>query len=169
MDIYNYHPVTGEYLGSSTADESPLEPGVFHIPADATELEPPTIPAGKAAVFSENNWSVVEDHRGTTYWTPDAVSHTVTTLGALPDGAILIAPPEPQPYHVLSFENGQWVSTSTATYAENRAMNYPSLGNQLDMIWHAINAGSPLDAESSFYKAIAAVKAAYPKPDATTP
>ena len=49
------------------------------------------------------------------------------------------------------------------TYAEKRSAEYPELGNQLDMIWHAIDNGLPLDKESDFYKALKEVKDKYPK------
>ena len=39
---------------------------------------------------------------------------------------------------------------------------YPSIGEQLDMLWHAIDNGT-LDKTSDFYTAIKAVKDAYPK------
>ena len=52
MQIYHYHPATGEYLGEGTADESPLEPGVFLVPACATQTMPPTAMSGKVRVWS---------------------------------------------------------------------------------------------------------------------
>lgn len=51
----------------------------------------------------------------------------------------------------------------TRTYAEKRAMEYPEIGEQLDMIWHTIDSGESLDKESDFYKALKAVKDKYPK------
>jgi hypothetical protein len=39
---------------------------------------------------------------------------------------------------------------------------YPSLGDQLDMLWHAID-NNALNKTSDFYTAIKAVKDAYPK------
>lgn len=57
MKIYNYDHA-GVFTGESEADESPLEPGVFMIPAQATEIEPPTIPSGSRAVFDGSQWKV---------------------------------------------------------------------------------------------------------------
>ena len=41
MKIYNYHPETGEYVGVEAAVESPLEPGVYLLPASSSLLAPP--------------------------------------------------------------------------------------------------------------------------------
>ena len=51
MQIYHYHQSTGEYLGEGTADESPLEPGVYLVPAHATTTAPPTAMAGNVRVW----------------------------------------------------------------------------------------------------------------------
>jgi hypothetical protein len=67
MNIFNYHPETGVYLGQSKADLSPLEPNVWLIPAYATELEPPKAGEGQVALFNGTAWSVIPDHRGTYY------------------------------------------------------------------------------------------------------
>ena len=58
MKIYNYHPVTFEFIGESVADESPLEPGIFLIPAHATPTKPPTVTPPKQAVWRNNEWKV---------------------------------------------------------------------------------------------------------------
>jgi hypothetical protein len=49
------------------------------------------------------------------------------------------------------------------TYKEFRQDNYPGVGEQLDMLWHMIDQGLPLDKTSAFYKAIAAIKNQFPK------
>lgn len=50
----------GYFVGFTTADESPLEPGVFLIPGGAIDAAPPTIPAGKRARWAGASW-VFED------------------------------------------------------------------------------------------------------------
>lgn len=62
MKIYNYHPYTNEYVGDSVADESPLEPGVYHIPAFATLVEPLDPKENHAIVFNveANEWTYIE-------------------------------------------------------------------------------------------------------------
>lgn len=39
----------GRFIGTTLADESPLEPGVFLIPGGAVDVEPPVVPDGKFA------------------------------------------------------------------------------------------------------------------------
>jgi hypothetical protein len=95
----------------------------------------------------------------------------------IPRGSTAIAPPENAPGKVTIFSNGKWIQVNEPepipspepepenppTYRELRAAAYPALGDQLDMIWHAINQGLPLDTTSQFYQAIAQVKETYPK------
>ena len=46
----------------------------------------------------------------------------------------------------------------------NRAFAYPSFTEQLDMLWHAIDANETLKTQfADFYNAIKAVKDAHPK------
>ena len=47
-------------------------------------------------------------------------------------------------------------------YQRNRASSYPAIGDQLDMLFHAIDAGK-VDKTSDFYKSLKAVKDKYPK------
>lgn len=48
-------------------------------------------------------------------------------------------------------------------YKQERAMAYPQLAEQLDMLWHAINNGT-LDKTSDFYTTLKQVKDDNPKP-----
>ena len=56
MLIYKYHADTRELLGEDLADESPLEPGVFLIPAHATTERPPVPVPGKIRCFIAGLW-----------------------------------------------------------------------------------------------------------------
>ena len=58
--VYNYDPITKEFVSIGYAQESPLEPGVFLIPAYATETPPPNIPLGKVAIWdiSTSTWNL---------------------------------------------------------------------------------------------------------------
>jgi hypothetical protein len=61
MLVYHYNADTGVYLNtSSEADEDPMQPGHFLIPANATERLPPSPPDPKKqrAVFSDGAWTV---------------------------------------------------------------------------------------------------------------
>lgn len=56
MKIYNYEAHTGKYINESYADESPLEPGVFLLPALATTIEPLPQQTGKTVNFENEVW-----------------------------------------------------------------------------------------------------------------
>lgn len=58
MIVYNYDPATGIFLGSEDAIESPLEPGVFLVPAHATVRTPPPAQEGKIIVFTGQDWEL---------------------------------------------------------------------------------------------------------------
>jgi len=49
----------GYFVGLTVADESPLEPGVFLLPARAIDVDPPTIPADHRAQWDGSNWQYV--------------------------------------------------------------------------------------------------------------
>jgi hypothetical protein len=57
-DAYSFHPETGVFLGVGFAQESPLEPEVFLLPAGATFVQPPQVPEGKQAVWNGETWEV---------------------------------------------------------------------------------------------------------------
>lgn len=85
MEIYHYHPLTGEYVGSSPANPDPLEPGRFVIPAHATDVAPAAVSAGETAVWGDGAWRVVPDHRGqTVYRKVDGTPVSIDWLGEIP-------------------------------------------------------------------------------------
>lgn len=61
MDIYHYDPDTGDFIGIGTADESPMEPGVYLVPAHATRVLPPEYDkTTHICRFVEGAWQVCE-------------------------------------------------------------------------------------------------------------
>jgi hypothetical protein len=105
VDVFNYHYVTKEFTGSSTARRSPLDKEeVYLIPASATTIKPPETKAYQAAVFDEatQKWKLVDDYRGSVFWLPNDQDWydkiTIEALGVtVPKEAILEDPGEYQP------------------------------------------------------------------------
>ena len=61
MIVYHYNPDSFAFLNtSSAADEDPMDPGHFLIPANATELVPPSLadPKKQQQVFRNGAWVV---------------------------------------------------------------------------------------------------------------
>jgi hypothetical protein len=56
MKIFWVNPLTREFMGEGVANESPLQPGVFAIPADATTVPPPEASDGFVSIFVDNEW-----------------------------------------------------------------------------------------------------------------
>ena len=51
----------GFFAGFTTADESPLEPGVFHLPAGAVDAgNPPELTGGERAKWSGKRWLIIQ-------------------------------------------------------------------------------------------------------------
>jgi hypothetical protein len=48
-------------------------------------------------------------------------------------------------------------------YQRDRQQIYPSLGNQLDMLWHELNVSGSLTSNGEWYQSIQQVKQQYPK------
>lgn len=97
MQIFHFHPVTGEFLGIGIADQSPLEPGVFLIPAFATELQQPEASSNQIPVFNGTGWELLSDYRGSEYWLPDGSHHVIRDIGVAPPEDALFEEPEQQP------------------------------------------------------------------------
>lgn len=90
ITVYGYHPSTLEALPNPlTADESPLEPGVYHLPEFTTQTPVPELKANQAAVYDAetDGWGVVPNFRGLqVYSTLDGSTAILKKLGDIPDG-----------------------------------------------------------------------------------
>jgi len=87
--IYNYDAQSGEYINMV---EEYFPQGVG-VPANATTVAPPDVKVGNAAVFRENNWHVIADHRGESiYKTESGAATEVTELGNYPAGTTTLKP-----------------------------------------------------------------------------
>lgn len=49
----------GVFIGTTDADESPMEAGVFLLPAGCTFAEPPAATTGKVARWNGSTWALV--------------------------------------------------------------------------------------------------------------
>jgi len=110
--IYLYD-AAGIFTGIGEADESPLEPGVWLIPAGATMLAPPDFSEKQAAVWTGADWALCEDHRGEVHYsTADGSTLTVSALGPLAEvapGTTDIPPPAEMPAdHRLVWKDTEW-------------------------------------------------------------
>jgi hypothetical protein len=90
MIVYQYDQA-GILLHATQADESPLEPGKFLIPARCTATPPPTeIPEGQVPRWNGAEWTLVR--MPTRAEAQDPVAKLQAFLAANPDVAELIQP-----------------------------------------------------------------------------
>ena len=102
--VYNYDPITHIFTGASEADESPLEPGVYLIPAHATTDAVPQTPEGQLARWrADEMWEVIPDVRGTWY-DADGQAVEINDLDADVSGLTREAPPDA----ACVLVGGQW-------------------------------------------------------------
>jgi len=50
-------------------------------------------------------------------------------------------------------------------YKEKRKKSYPSLGDQLDMLYHELTSNGSISTNGEWYQAIMSIKETYPKPE----
>ena len=108
MKIYNYHSEYKSYIGSSNADESPLEPGVYHIPAYATDIEPPVCQENQIQVFDGTSWNIIENKTGIYYKIPSGILYLNSNPLEEPENTTKEQPPEVPEGKILKWDNG-WV------------------------------------------------------------
>lgn len=142
MDIFNYHPLTGEYLGAGVADENPLQHDDPIVPGYATPTAPPphvetsTVvyrdPAGRAPKnWQEGSWAPVPDYRTVPlYRTTDGTRFDLGAeyngLGDLPS----FLTDEPRPSAAYKWVNDEWaldVALETQQLAVKETMQRDAL------------------------------------------
>ena len=131
LKVYGYHPNTFELLqGDYYADESPLEPGVYHLPQYTTRTPPAAPKLGYVLRYNidADNWQPIR------YWgeiplyqtaTGEAyrfngpingdVSHTFDGYGELPEG--LTKQARPNSAYDWHEDSGQWLEDTNRAQA----------------------------------------------------
>src|SRR5690606_19607277 len=116
ITIYNLRADTLEFIGEGDA----YIPAHTGLPAYSTDIKPPSVPAGKVAVFSEagTTWSLVEDHRGKTVFDTDTGNAVfISELGPLPENTTSLAPDG----QYMKWDGSEWVKDDKAEKAANIA------------------------------------------------
>lgn len=98
MRIYDINQTDGTVINPAGRD-APTDPmrETPRIPAGATDIEPPESTANKTAQWQGGHWELVEDFRGTVYYTQDGQRFEITQLGITKPSGVLDSPPEPEP------------------------------------------------------------------------
>ncbi|MEN2427273.1 tail fiber assembly protein [Chromobacterium vaccinii] len=118
--VYSYHPQTGEYLGTTVADRSPLDvEEVWLLPAYSTELQPPVASTREAAVFKGDSWAVTADWRAVKLWSVKTAQPIQARLGDTPDS---LSATEQQPPPFGAWLGGRWVVDEAAQRAAVASM-----------------------------------------------
>lgn len=126
MRIYNYDPITHEFLSEGAADESPLEPGVYLMPANATATPPPALKPGEAAIFDGDKWRAVADYRGRSVCALDADGYYAgpaeLALGESPDARRILTERPPADLPRPKWSDSAWVDGRTPSEIEVGAL-----------------------------------------------
>jgi len=111
--IYNYSSITGEFTHTSEATPSPLEPGEYLIPANATNKQPPKLSNNSVAIFNTelNNWTTTRDYRNQDVFSKETGEIVpITSLGKLDNGLTTIE--RPSPTHSWVESRSDWMPDS---------------------------------------------------------
>ena len=121
--IYNYCPQTGELVSAAAADPSPLEPGIYLLPAYATPTPPPAAGVREVALFRSadggvpadhafGTWQLLPDWRGVAlYATADGLSAAIDMPGVTPSD--VGATETPSPDQDCIWDGSGWVLDAT--------------------------------------------------------
>jgi hypothetical protein len=89
LTVYSYDAISGGFTGAS--DEYLLQG--LGLPANSTTTAPPDVTAGNIAVWRDDAWQAVGDHRGeTVYSTADGSARVITETGDYPADTTTLKP-----------------------------------------------------------------------------
>ncbi len=96
MDIHYYHKETKLFTHSGSARANPKVEDGFLVPAFTTANAVPILTANQAAQFDvkADNWRVIPDYRGHTYWLADGSEHHIDDVDIVPPVGQLSAKPD---------------------------------------------------------------------------
>ncbi|UQW75693.1 tail fiber assembly protein [Pseudomonas avellanae] len=145
----SYDPLTREFIGAAAVDPSPLEPGVWLIPALAVLIERPARIKGFAPILSQDGtaWEQVEDLRGQeAYEKATAQPVTVTELGPLDEAHTFKVPTTP----IDTWQDGGWAPDPEALRQRNatrKALLSRYAAQQVGTLQNAETMGMATEAE----------------------
>lgn len=87
--VYQYDNA-GMYVGATDADESPLEPGVWHIPARCVQISPPAVTGDQWPRWNGAAWQIVTLQRPEAAAVSDPVTKLREFLNSNPDVAAML-------------------------------------------------------------------------------
>jgi hypothetical protein len=89
LTVYSYDAISGGFTGAS--DEYLLQG--LGLPANSTATAPPDVAAGSIAIWRDEGWQTVSDHRGeTVYSTADGSPRVITETGDYPADTTTLKP-----------------------------------------------------------------------------
>lgn len=105
--VFHFDAVHGALLGQSAADASPLEPGVWLVPAYATLVPPPMVGEREVPVWDGSAWATLPDWRGVALFsTADGSPVQIDRPGQSPQDVGATPTPRPDDGHV--WHDGAW-------------------------------------------------------------
>ena len=121
MNIYNYDPVTKEFLSVEEADKSPLEHDVYLFPANSTIIVAPTeLEEHETPCFNTETqrWSVVDDYREIKLYSKETKEIVFAALGQTPEAlnATLLQPTSD--YDAWDESTQNWIYDSSLETSE---------------------------------------------------
>lgn len=80
------------------------------LPEWAVIIEPPVADAGYVLLFTDGQWSQVEDKTGQLYYEINGTKHVVSDgWFTLPEGCTFVTPPEDKPTFVTRWNGTEWI------------------------------------------------------------